>query len=191
MSPVCSSMRLHPLRQWNRQEQLRYLRSDRICFRPDKTTPRAGRRIELVDRCLNVAILIPPSEHVDHAAHDEGQGDGDPETSSKEKQPLAVRVFGMNYETTEQDVRDFFRECGKIHQLTFPTFEDSGRSKGYCGIRFCSPKAVQKAIELDGQELMGRWLRIQVGKMYLKDWEALHPAPGKKRRTSDTVEARE
>lgn len=93
---------------------------------------------------------------------------------SKEKQPLSIRVFGMNYETTEQDIRTFFSECGPIQEVTFPTFEDSGRSKGYCGVWFSSPKAVSKAVELDGQELMGRWLRIQAGKMYLKQWEELH-----------------
>jgi RNA recognition motif-containing protein len=56
-------------------------------------------------------------------------------------------------------------------ELTFPRFEDSGRSKGYCGILFQSPKAVAKAIELDGKELHGRWLQVQAGKMYLKQWE--------------------
>ena len=92
----------------------------------------------------------------------------------KQKQPLCVRVFGMAYDTTEKDIRDFFEHCGKINEITFPTFEDSGRSKGYCGIVFASPKAVEKAIELNGEELMGRWLSVQAGKMYLRDWEANH-----------------
>jgi len=94
--------------------------------------------------------------------------------SKKEKQPLSVRVFGMNYDTVEQDIHDFFRDCGPIVEITFPTFEDSGRSKGYCGVLFQSPKAVQKAIEMDGMELMGRWLSIQAGKMYLKQWDEYH-----------------
>ena len=92
----------------------------------------------------------------------------------KEKQPLSVRVFGMNYETTEEDIRQFFDGCGKIHNVEFPLFEDSGRSKGYCCIHFSSPKAVTKAIELNGQELMGRWLSIQAGKMLVQKWEQYH-----------------
>jgi RNA recognition motif-containing protein len=56
-------------------------------------------------------------------------------------------------------------------EITFPTYDDSGRSKGYCGVLFTSPKAVEKAVALDGSELHGRWLRIQEGKMYLKKWE--------------------
>lgn len=89
----------------------------------------------------------------------------------KKRQSLSIRVFGLNYTTTEQDLHDYFTYCGKIMEITFPTYEDSGRSKGYCGVLFTSPKAVEKAVALDGGELHGRWLRIQEGKMYLKKWE--------------------
>lgn len=89
----------------------------------------------------------------------------------KKRQSLCIRVFGLNYTTTEKDVHDYFAHCGKIMEITFPTYEDSGRSKGYCGVLFTSPKAVLKAVALDGGELHGRWLRIQEGKMYLKKWE--------------------
>ena len=54
---------------------------------------------------------------------------------------------------------------------SFPMYDDSGRSKGYCGVLFTSPKSVEKAVALDGSELHGRWLRIQEGKMYLKKLE--------------------
>mmetsp|Transcript_18847 Transcript_18847/g.35164 ORF Transcript_18847/g.35164 Transcript_18847/m.35164 type:complete len:383 (+) Transcript_18847:111-1259(+) len=93
---------------------------------------------------------------------------------NKVKQPLSIRVFGMNYDTTQDDIMDFLKDCGKIHKVEFPVFEDSGRSKGYCGVWFASPKAVAKALELDGQELHGRWLRIQSGKMLLREWEGQH-----------------
>jgi len=89
----------------------------------------------------------------------------------KQQQPLCIRVFGMAYETTEQDIRTYFEDCGKINSIQFPTYEDSGRSKGYCGVWFASPKAVAKAVQLDGQELHGRWLSIQVGTMLLEEWE--------------------
>jgi len=89
----------------------------------------------------------------------------------KDPQPLSVRVFGLNYDTKVNDVQEYFKHCGLIKDITFPTFEDSGRSKGYCGILFTSPKATDKACELNGQELHGRWLSVQPGKMYLKQWE--------------------
>lgn len=114
----------------------------------------------------------------------------DKNSTDKERQPLSVRVFGLNYESTERDIRDFFSECGPIQEVTFPMFEDSGRSKGYCGVWFSSPKAVAKAVALDGKELMGRWLRIQAGKMYLKQWEELHSShpPSKRAKMSSNDE---
>ena len=90
---------------------------------------------------------------------------------NKERHPLSIRVFGLNYDTKEDDIREFFQHCGPIMEITFPTFEDSGRSKGYCGVLFQSPKAVEKAVALDGSELHGRWLQIQAGKMFLRKWE--------------------
>jgi len=100
----------------------------------------------------------------------------------KEKipQPLSIRVFGLNYNTTEKDVREYFEPCGTIREITFPIFEDSGRSKGYCGVWFTSPKAVQKACEgMDGKELHGRWLRVQAGKMFLRNWEEMEKSNSK------------
>lgn len=89
---------------------------------------------------------------------------------SANPQPLSVRVFGLNYETTENDVREYFKHCGPIREITFPVFGDSGRSKGYCGVLFTSPKATEKACLLNGEQLHGRWLSVQAGKMYLKQW---------------------
>jgi hypothetical protein len=105
---------------------------------------------------------------------DEDNDDDGSNEQKKTKQPLCIRVFGLAYDTTEEDIRAFFESCGKIQDIRFPIFEDSGRSKGYCGIWFTSPKAVDKAIELNEHELMGRWLSVQAGKMYLREWEANH-----------------
>jgi hypothetical protein len=87
--------------------------------------------------------------------------------ASKKRQPLWARVYGLSYDTTEDAVRMLFRDCGPIKQLEWPVFQDSGRSKGYCGVLFESPTAVEKAVALNGHELDGRWLSIQAGKMYL------------------------
>ena len=80
--------------------------------------------------------------------------------------PLTVRVFGLAYTSTEQDVRGFFDACGTVVELEFPLWEDSGRSKGFCQIKFESEEQVDRAIAMDGKEMQGRWLRIQRGKMF-------------------------
>ena len=86
---------------------------------------------------------------------------------SYDAEPGQVRVFGMPYTTTEDDVRAFFSSCpGTIDELDMPLWEDSGRSKGFCGLKFSSEAGVEAALALDGQEMGGRWLRIQRGKMF-------------------------
>jgi RNA recognition motif-containing protein len=121
-----------------------------------------------------------------------GDGTRGPEATaiaSKVRQPLWVRAFGLNYDSTQEDIRTHFKECGPIMEVNFPTFEDSGRSKGYCGVRFQSPNAVEKAIDLNGKELHGRWLSVQAGKMYLRQWEeqvqAQEQAQAKSRKVPD------
>ena len=80
--------------------------------------------------------------------------------------PLTVRVFGLSYDSTEADVRKFFKTCGTITSFDMPLWEDSGRSKGFCELKFLSEENVRRAVAFDGDELHGRWLRIQRGKMF-------------------------
>ncbi|KAL7550104.1 LOW QUALITY PROTEIN: hypothetical protein ACHAWF_013351 [Thalassiosira exigua] len=56
--------------------------------------------------------------------------------ATKNNQSLSVRVFGLNYDTSEEELCAFFSSCGPVAELTFPAFKDSGRSKGYCGVLF-------------------------------------------------------
>eukprot|EP00535_Pseudo-nitzschia_heimii_P010629 CAMPEP_0197176900 /NCGR_PEP_ID=MMETSP1423-20130617/2678_1 /TAXON_ID=476441 /ORGANISM="Pseudo-nitzschia heimii, Strain UNC1101" /LENGTH=427 /DNA_ID=CAMNT_0042626345 /DNA_START=82 /DNA_END=1365 /DNA_ORIENTATION=+ len=111
------------------------------------------------------------------------EGGDDPDLNNtkkrrKEKQPLSVRVFGLNYNSTEADVKEFIESTAghPVRSIVFPRFEDSNRSKGYCGVYFASPKAAKAAVEkCDNAELHGRWLRVQTGKsMTIEAWETLH-----------------
>jgi hypothetical protein len=90
---------------------------------------------------------------------------------------LHVRVFGLTYDSTKEKVREFFSPCGEIEEVEFPVFEDSQRSKGFCGLKFVEKAGATAAVEKDGVELDGRWLRIQRGKMFAT-WDK-HNAVGK------------
>ena len=81
-----------------------------------------------------------------------------------------MRIFGLNYDTTKERVEKVFGKCGQIISIEFPTFEDSKRSKGFCQIEFKNVRGANKCIKMDGEELDGRWLRIQKGKMF-KTWD--------------------
>lgn len=139
------------------------------------------------DRCEYKHDLELQRKALDKKAKKKRQRDGDDgdddndnkRIKRKEKQPLCVRVFGLNYDTTENDIKEFIQKTNDGHQIKsilFPKWEDSQRSKGYCGIYFASPKAAQDCVtKCDNAELHGRWLRVQTGKsMTVDQWDSLH-----------------
>ena len=90
--------------------------------------------------------------------------------SENDEKQTHVRIFGLNYDTTKEQVERVFGKCGKIVGIEFPVFEDSKRSKGFCGIEFENAMGATKCVKMDGHEVDGRWLRIQKGKMF-KTWD--------------------
>lgn len=56
--------------------------------------------------------------------------------SQEEFYPNKVMVGGMPYYSTEDDMHDFFHECGTIAELDCMTFPDTGKFKGIAFITF-------------------------------------------------------
>ena len=50
--------------------------------------------------------------------------------------PKKVMVGGMPYYITEDDIHEFFKECGTIAELDCMTFPDTGKFKGIAFITF-------------------------------------------------------
>ena len=76
--------------------------------------------------------------------------------------PCCVRVNGMPYETTEDSLKEFFKDCGAIKAVDMPLWEDSGRSKGFANITFESEKAAQACVAMNGATMGTRWLKIEL-----------------------------
>ena len=83
--------------------------------------------------------------------------------SENDEKQTHVRIFGLNYDTTKEQVERVFGKCGKIVGIEFPVFEDSKRSKGFCGIEFENAMG-NKVRKMDGHEADGRWLENTEGK---------------------------
>jgi nucleolin len=82
-------------------------------------------------------------------------------SSTPSGDPAAVRVSGMPYETTEADIKNFFKDCGEIKEIDMPLWEDSGRSKGFANLTFESTDAAQKCIAMNNATMGERWLKIE------------------------------
>lgn len=71
-------------------------------------------------------------------------------------------VGNYPFSVDEAQLRDLFSDYGDISELAMITDRDTGRSKGFAFITFATQQAAEKALELDGKDLSGRKLRVNM-----------------------------
>lgn len=77
-------------------------------------------------------------------------------------QQAKLFVGNIDYNTSEQDLADFFASAGTVNSATIITDRMTGRSKGFGFVEMSSPEEAQNALDtLDGQELNGRPLAVK------------------------------
>jgi len=102
---------------------------------------------ELDGRWLNIRVAE------DKVARDDGnQGAGEPQ--------LKVFVGGLNWETTEDSVKEFFKDCGETTDVYFPTDRETGNYRGFCFITFEELDGSAASCAKNGEELDGKWLKV-------------------------------
>ncbi|OIT35269.1 31 kda ribonucleoprotein, chloroplastic [Nicotiana attenuata] len=72
-----------------------------------------------------------------------------------------VYVGGIPYYSTEDDIRSYFEGCGTITEVDCMNFPDSGKFRGIAIITFKTEAAAKRAMELDGSDMGGLFLKIQ------------------------------
>lgn len=74
-----------------------------------------------------------------------------------------VFVDGVPYVWNTAKIEDFFRDCGRIAEVRAPTWQDSGRLRGYAHVTFTDPAGRKKALALNGSTVgkRGRYLKIE------------------------------
>ena len=75
------------------------------------------------------------------------------------KSEFSIFVGNLSFKSKENDIRNFFSDCGEILDIRIAKNED-GKMKGFAHIDFDSKEAVEKAIQKNGESLGGRELRI-------------------------------
>jgi cold-inducible RNA-binding protein len=73
-------------------------------------------------------------------------------------------VGGLSYGTTEDGLRTHFARFGEIKEVLIIMDRETGRSKGFGFITFDQQNDAQNALELNGVELDGRTLKVNVAK---------------------------
>ncbi|MBN2585508.1 RNA-binding protein [Patescibacteria group bacterium] len=74
-------------------------------------------------------------------------------------------VGGLNYATTDDNLRELFAGAGTVESATVIIDRMSGRSKGFGFVEMATEEEAQKAIdELNGKELDGRTISVNVAR---------------------------
>jgi nucleolin len=71
-----------------------------------------------------------------------------------------IFVGNLGFKSTEQSVKNFFKDCGNVVDVRIAKDRDTGKSKGFCHVDFDNASAVEKSIAKAGQQLDGREVRV-------------------------------
>jgi cold-inducible RNA-binding protein len=76
-----------------------------------------------------------------------------------------IYVGNLSYDTTQDDLTNYFSQFGDIEELKLITDRDTGRSKGFGFITFSSPEGAQRACnEANDTEFEGRTIKVNMAK---------------------------
>lgn len=75
-----------------------------------------------------------------------------------------IYVGNLPYRLSKSEFSAFFEGCGAIEHVHIAMDRQTGDSKGFGFVTFDSTDAAQKALKLNGQDLKGRALRIDLAR---------------------------
>ncbi len=80
----------------------------------------------------------------------------------KSEQPCEIIVKNLPYTCTEDELGDFFTDCGKINNVRFIRNSKTKLFKGFAYIEFKQSTSTYAAIKKNGLEFQGRKLIVDV-----------------------------
>ena len=74
-------------------------------------------------------------------------------------------VGNLSYQTTENDLQDYFSQAGVVTSVSLMMDKVTGKSRGFAFIEFATPEEASKAVEqFHNQEFQGRTLTVNVAR---------------------------
>jgi cold-inducible RNA-binding protein len=80
---------------------------------------------------------------------------------------VAQKLFvgSLSFNTTTEGLRGFFAQSGNVVSASVVTDQFSGRSRGFGFVEMETSEEAQRAVaQLDGRELDGRQIKVEVAK---------------------------
>lgn len=79
--------------------------------------------------------------------------------------PAKLFVGNISYQTTENDLRDYFAAAGSVVSCNLMQDKFSGKSRGFAFVEYASAEEAGKAIEMfHEKEFQGRALAVNVAR---------------------------
>lgn len=75
-----------------------------------------------------------------------------------------IYVGNLSYNTSEDELRDYFSQYGNIEDIKLIIDFNTGRSKGFGFITYASVQSCENAIAANGVDLGGRKLRVNIAR---------------------------
>ncbi|CAK9008354.1 unnamed protein product [Durusdinium trenchii] len=130
----------------------------------------------LMPRVARINLLL---QHGDPPYFGEGH------MSNAQTPPTDFTVFvdGVPYDWSIERVTEFFSKCGPVREVRAPTWQDSGRLRGYAHVAFEGAAGKEKALKLDKAKVgkKGRYLKIEPAKKPNEGKAAAGDIEGKRR----------
>jgi len=106
--------------------------------------------------------------------NDEDYVDENNEVETKELQAeqsdKSVFISGLPYTATENEIKELFKDCGRIKKINLPKYQDTGRNLGYGHIYFQKNKSIKKALEKSEKVFLGsRYVKVEETKGQSED----------------------
>ncbi|MDB6038637.1 MAG: RNA-binding protein [Verrucomicrobiales bacterium] len=74
-------------------------------------------------------------------------------------------VGNLSYQTTENDLQDYFAQAGAVTSVNLMMDKFTGKSRGFAFVEMANPADATKAVEmLHGKELQGRALTVNIAR---------------------------
>lgn len=71
-------------------------------------------------------------------------------------------VGNFPYSVTETELRSLFSNYGQINELAMIMDRETGRPKGFAFITFATQQSAEQALEMNGRDVGGRPLKVNV-----------------------------
>ncbi len=75
-------------------------------------------------------------------------------------QTAKLYVGNLNYNATEEDIKELFGKFGSVSSVTIIRDSYSGQSKGFGFVEMSNPEEAEKALEQNSLDFMGRNITV-------------------------------